>query len=185
MALPGLCAARRVNPWVLSATQFGTLVIVPGNECPEDHAENEFLQGLPNPRRHGQTLPICALKLEKAPLIVDNRRYLQQHLRRRQAWVNSALGALSAMHQGSPRRGIPRLSAGQSSLSVAQHSVWQSGRPNLSPRDIYKLDPSVLIRCGYDKLTILATGVRPQVCADFQENPMRRVPRDDSDLAKD
>ena len=35
-----------VNPWNLFATQFGTFVIMPGDEGPEDHAENEFLQGL-------------------------------------------------------------------------------------------------------------------------------------------
>ena len=47
LVLAGLCAARRVNPWILFATQFGTLVIMPGHDGQEDHAENEFLQGLP------------------------------------------------------------------------------------------------------------------------------------------
>ena len=46
-AVAGLCASQRVNPRILFATQFGTLVIMPGDEGPKDHAENEFLQGLP------------------------------------------------------------------------------------------------------------------------------------------
>ena len=47
----GLCATRRVNSWILFATQFGTLVIMPGDEGREDHSENEFLQELPPPLR--------------------------------------------------------------------------------------------------------------------------------------
>ena len=46
LPLAGLCPARRENPWILFATQFGTLVIVLGDEGPEDHAVNELLQGL-------------------------------------------------------------------------------------------------------------------------------------------
>ena len=46
MALAGLCAARRVYPWIVFATQFGALVIMPGDEVVKDRAENEFLHGL-------------------------------------------------------------------------------------------------------------------------------------------
>ena len=43
----GLCAARRLNPCILTATQFGTPVIMPGDDAQEDHAENDFLETLP------------------------------------------------------------------------------------------------------------------------------------------
>ena len=36
-----------MKPWILFATQFGTLVLMPGDDDPEDYAENEFFQGWP------------------------------------------------------------------------------------------------------------------------------------------
>ena len=36
-----------LNPWILFSAQLGTFVIMLGNEVPEVHPENEFLQALP------------------------------------------------------------------------------------------------------------------------------------------
>ena len=42
----GLCAARRVSPWMRFATQIGTLVIMAGDEGLQGHEEDVFLDRL-------------------------------------------------------------------------------------------------------------------------------------------
>ena len=68
----GLCAARRVSPWMHFATQTGTLVIMPGDKELQGHEEEVFLDGLPplrsstseismmasTPREHAQYDPL-------------------------------------------------------------------------------------------------------------------------------
>ena len=46
-SFPGVRDVRRLNSLVLFATHIGVLDIMPGNEGPENHSENEFLQVLP------------------------------------------------------------------------------------------------------------------------------------------
>ena len=148
-----------------------------------------------NPRQLGHSPPIFVLELEKAPLIVDNRRYFRQRLRRRQkreARVNSALGASSDMHQGLPRRGLPRRSgAGRSPLTVAQRSVSslvgaRSSRVEtnlpmyLRAKPIWSFwrhvnagaecDDSVRFTTKWQSFTD-AADVLAQVCADLTEEP--------------
>ena len=43
LPLTGLSGARRINLWILFATQFGTLAVMPGDEGLEDHEDNELL----------------------------------------------------------------------------------------------------------------------------------------------
>ena len=47
LAMMGLCAARRVSTWIRFATQFGTPVVIPGDEGFQGREEDVFLDRLP------------------------------------------------------------------------------------------------------------------------------------------
>ena len=149
------------------------------NRFPNFQAGGRRVRGI---RDDPDPLPTFVLDLEKAPLIVDNRRYLQQRLRRRQkreARVNCA-GCLEghvgitaphgvAFHacqqdgahsyladQRSVRRmvGAPVAACGDKPTTVSPREAYLQ---LLRTRDIHMPEPSWMTGYDYDKGTVLKT----------------------------
>ena len=69
----GLCATRRVSPWIRVATQFEISVVMPGHEGLSGHEEDVFLDPLP---------PLSSSTSEISVVVSPAREHAQYGLRR-------------------------------------------------------------------------------------------------------